>query len=218
MFVVVGTFYEVCAYIQGYSHASPDCPLSGEAWKDFNEFVCATYRFPQKYYWPYVIKQCSVDDDDATARLHRLLTEFAEKTKTQPRRKIAEDALAQAWGHEESEPVKAWRKFSRAIFRGKREDIEPLIQDHPDADILWSFSNSEDSEDVAAALDQIQERYLMRTISGSEKDGEVIIITPDLGPVQVKRIAGRWRVDASKLIERWKANRIGGQQPSGSDG
>jgi hypothetical protein len=215
MYVSGGTFYEVCAYLAGYSHASPNCPLSGEGWTAFNQFICAIFRFPDKYDWPYVLRQCSLDEDEATARLHRLLTEFAERTKTESHERIVGDALARARVIEEAEPVKAWRRFSRAIHRGSKGEIEPLIQDHPDADILWSSSYP---DDVVPLLDQIEESYLMSTISGSEDDGEVTIITPDFGPVEVKRIGGIWRIDASKIINCWKANRDRNHQPPVIDG
>jgi hypothetical protein len=56
MFVPGCGFYEVCAYLYGYANASPDCPLSGEGSAYFNGFVCATFRFPSKYAWPFVLK------------------------------------------------------------------------------------------------------------------------------------------------------------------
>jgi hypothetical protein len=42
-------------------------------------------------------------------------------------------------------------------------------------------------------------------ISGIEHDGEVTIITADYGRVGVKRIGGAWRIDASNIIDWWKA-------------
>ena len=204
MYVFGGTFYEVCAYLTGFAHASNDCPLSGDGWAAFNRVICETFGFPTRYAWPAVLKQCSRDDDEATARLQELLTDFAKKTKTQSHDEIIRDVASRSSGHEESEPVKAWRRFSRAIHRARKEEIEPLIQEHPDADVLWSATYP---DDVAALLDQIQESYSIRPISGSEADGEVTIITPDFGPVGVKRVGGSWRIDASKIIECWKANR-----------
>jgi hypothetical protein len=122
----------------------------------------------------------ALDDDEATARLHRLLSDFAERTKTESHEKIVRDAVSQVSGHAEPEPVKAWRRFSRSIHRGIKEELEPLIQDHPDAHVLRSASYP---DDVVPVLDQIQETYLMSVIPGSEDDGEVTIITPDFGPV-----------------------------------
>lgn len=204
MYVLGGTFYEVCAYLGGYARAAPDCPLGGEGWAAFNGFVCATHRFPGKYAWPFVLKQCSRDDDEAIARLRRLLTDFAEATRTMSHEEIVREAVSLAAVPEEGEPVKAWRRFSRAIHRGRKEEIEPLIQDHPDADVLWSSSYP---DDVAPLLDQIQESYMVSPISGSEEEGDVTLITPDFGPVGVRRVGGSWRVDASKIIGCWKADR-----------
>lgn len=215
MYVSDGTFLEVCAYLSGYSHASPDCPLSGEGWEAFNQFVCATFRFPNKYVWPYVLKTCSLNDDEATARLYQLLTDFAERTKAESHESIVREAASRAKGREEIEPVKAWRRFSRAIHRSRKEEIEPLIQEHPDSDVLWSGSYP---DDVAPLLDLIQESSLISPISGSEDDGQVTIITPDFGPVDVKRIGGSWRIDASKVINCWKANRDKNHQPPAAEG
>ncbi len=204
MYVAGGTFYEVCAYLSGYANASPDCPLSGEGCAAFNNFVCATFQFPSKYAWPFVLKQCSRDDDEATARLQHLLTEFAEMTRTKSHEEIIREVVSGASGQKEGEPVKAWRCFSRAIHRGSKEEIEPLIQDNADAHVLWSGAYP---DDIVELLDQIQGAYAVSPISGSEEDGEVTIITPDFGPVGVKRIGGTWRIDASKIINCWKANR-----------
>ncbi len=204
MYVCGGSFFEVCAYIAGYAHASPDCPLGGDGWTAFNEFVCATFGFPGNYTWPYAIKQCCSDDDRASERLRELLTEFAQRTKTEPHKEIVEGALSRTRDQEEGEPEKTWRKFSRAVLGGKRMEIEPLIQEHPDADVLWAGAYP---DDVATMLDSIAESYPATRISGSEAEGSVTVITPDFGPVGLKLIGKRWRVDATKVIESWKANR-----------
>ncbi|MGO8690562.1 MAG: hypothetical protein ACLQLG_13145 [Thermoguttaceae bacterium] len=202
MYVYGGSFYEVCAYITGYAEASPDCPLSGEGWKAFNHFVCAACKFPSKYCWSYVLKQCSHDDDEATVRLQNLLAEFAERTKTESYEHIVQEMMSRARSQEEGEPEKTWRRFSRAIHRGSRDEIESLIQAHPDAEVLWSGTYP---DDVATLLDQIEESYLVSQISGSENEGEVTIITPDFGPVAMKLIRGSWRIDATKVIDCRKA-------------
>ncbi len=203
MYVLGGTFYEVCAYFTGYAHASPDCPISGDGWTAFNEFICAVFRFPSKYCWPYVLKQCSRDDDEATAKLESLLKEYAERTKTESGQDIVREMMSRARAQEEGEPEKTWRRFSRAIHMANREEVEPLIQEHPDAEVLWSATYP---DRVVPLMDEIDESYLISQISGSEDAGEVTIITPDFGPVDVKLIDGRWRIDASKIINCWKAN------------
>lgn len=214
MYVIGGSFYEVCAYLSGYAHALPDSPISGEGWEAFNKFVCAAFRFPNKYAWPYVVKQCCRDDDEATERLRSILTEFAQRSKTESYEDIVRDMLSRASTQEEGEPEKTWRRFSRAILRGRREEIEPLIQEHPNAEVLWSVAYP---DEVVPLLDEIAESYPVNQVSGSEDAGKVTIIT-DFGLIPLSLIGGTWRIDATKVIDCWKANRNGdAQQSRGTD-
>lgn len=203
MYVCGGTFYEVCAYLSGYAAASTNCLLSGERWTAFNGFVCARFRFPQKHAWPYVIKHVGRNDDDAVYRLQELLVEFNRRTKSQSPEQIVRDEMSRATSQEEGEPEKTWRRFVRAYHRGVRHEIEPLIQPHPDAEILWSGTTP---PDVAALLNEIQESYLVSQISGSEAGGEVTVITPDFGPIPLKRFESGWKIDATAIIECLTAN------------
>ncbi len=212
MYVCGGSFYEVCAYLYGYAHASPDSPLSGDGMRFFNDLVCAVCRFPNNYVWPYVLKECSRDDDDAIERLRSLLVEYVERTKTESPDEIVRDMMGRESSQEEGEPEKAWRRFSRALYRGRREEIEPLILEHPDAEILWEGAYP---DDVVPLLDEIAEAYSVSQVSGSEEDGNVMIITPDFGPMPVQRVEGSWRIDATKIINCRKANRNGFAQQSG---
>jgi hypothetical protein len=209
MYVRGGSFFEVCAYVSGYAHASPDCPLGGEGRTAFNEFVCAAFRFPSKYVWSFVIKECCSDDHQAIERLRELLIEFAERSETESYRTIVEDMLSRTSDQEEGEPEKTWRRFSSAILRGRREEIAPLLQEHADADILWAGAYP---DDVAPLLDDIAKFYPVTRISGSEAEGSVTVITPDFGPVGLKLVDGTWRVDAAKIIGCWKTNRGISQQ------
>ena len=204
MYTMGGSFNEVWAYIAGYAQGSPDSPLSGEGWHAFNEFVCLAHRFPTKYVWCYVLKHCSRDDEEAIGRLQSLVTEFARRTRTESHDEILQEMQARALSQDEGEPEKTWRQFSRVMFRGRREEIEPLIQEHPDADILWAGAYP---DDVATLLEKVADSYPVSRVSGSEEGGEVTVITPDFGPVPLKFMDGTWRIDATKIIEAWKANR-----------
>lgn len=214
MYVCGGSFYEVCAYVSGYAHASPDCPLSGEGSTVFSKFVCAAFRFPSKYIWPYVIQECCSSDEEATERLRALLVEFAERTKTESHEDIVHGMLSRTDVQEEGAPEKIWRRFSRAILRGKKAEIEPLIQEHPNADVLWTGTYP---ADVAPLLNEIAESYPVGRISGSEAEGNVTIISPDFGPIGLQLVGGDWRVDATKIIECWRANRERDQQQEQPD-
>lgn len=190
-------FYGVCAYLQGYAHGSPDTPISGAGYRAFNDFVCATFRFPDKYIWEYVIRTCSRTDYEALGRLMNLLTEFARRTRTEPYEKLIEEARAKVVDYHEGEPEQTWRRFSLALLRGERAEIEPLIMPHPNAAILWQAAYP---EDVAELLDEIAESYPVTRISGDEADGHVIIMTADFGPMNLKRTGETWQVDASEII------------------
>ena len=204
MYVPGGTFNEVCAYLAGYAHGSNDCALSGEGWRVFNRVINLRFRFPDKYGWPYVLRVCSNSDEEALSRLQSVLTEFVEKTQSKSYEEIVAEEAARMSSQKEGEPERAWRRFSRALHRGTREQIELLIQEHPAPQILWSGSYP---DDVIPLLDQIQESYVISQIAGSEAEGSVTIITPDFGPIPVARIDGLWKIDATKVIDRWEANR-----------
>lgn len=204
MFVMDRTFAEVAAYLCGYASGAKDCPISGDGFAAFNAFICRRFGFPQKYIWPYVLKSCFPDDEEAIRKRQECLTEFATKRKTQTLDEIVSDSIALATSAPETEPVRVWRRFQRALHRGAREEIELVVLDHPDAEVLWAGSYP---EDVVPLMDEIAESELISVISGSEKAGEVVIIAGDWGPLPMKRVAENWRIDATKIIECRKANR-----------
>jgi hypothetical protein len=206
-----GTFDEVCAYIAGYSAGFPASPIrSGADYSAFNSFVASRHRFPQKYHWSYVIKKCTSDDAMAIERLRQLLTEFGERSRSESSAAIAGQALAEASSMEEGEPEKAWRAFSRVFLRGKREQIEPLILSHPDAEILWSRAYP---TEVASQLEEICDGFLVSRIPGNKDDSHVKVITPDFGPVSVHLVDGQWKADVTPIIECWKSRPSAMQRP-----
>lgn len=190
-------FYGVAAYLRGYAEGSRDTPISDARNRAFNDVVCATYRFPNNYVWEYVIRTCSRTENEALESLRSLLTEFARRTRTEPYEKLIEEARAKVVDYHEGEPEQTWRRFSLALLRGEREEIEPLIMPHSEAAILWQAAYP---EDVAELLDEIAESYPVTRISGDEADGHVIIMTADFGPMHLKRNGETWQVDASEII------------------
>ena len=76
--------------------------------------------------------------------------------------------------------------------------------------MLWTASYP---DDVVPLLNRIQESYLMSPISGSEDDGQVTFLSPDSGPVELNRIGGIWRIDASNIINCWNAKRDKSREP-----
>ena len=200
LYTIGGTYNEVAALFTGYAMGSQDCPLSGEGWHRFREYICALYRFPAKYAWLDVIRTCAEGDEDAINRMCQHLTEFAERLGTESAEDIVHDAREKASHQEEGEVERAWRAFSHAMFFGRREEIEPLILPHPDADTLWKDGGY--PEGVGEQLAEIADRFAVSRIPGGTET-EVKVITPDFGPVLVRYFEGRWRVDASKIISAW---------------
>src|SRR4051794_8036604 len=93
MYVSDGTFYEVSAYLSGYFHGAQGCPLGDDNWKAFTQYVCALCGFPRNYFWAYVIRQSSRDDEEALAKLQTALAEFVELSKSQTHEDIIYAAL-----------------------------------------------------------------------------------------------------------------------------
>lgn len=206
MYVGKNSLSDVCIFFVGYAHGDPDSPISGKGAHAFNQFICAKYRFPDNYYWSYVLKECSRDDSEGIKQLGIHLTEFAKRTLTESYDEIVQNVINQAGKQEEGEPEKTWRKFSRALLRGQKDIIVSLIQGHPDAEVLWSGGGY--PSDVVVLMEQIQDESPVSCIPGCGDEDNVLIITPDIGTVWIKRINGSWRVDATKIISIWKARKV----------
>jgi hypothetical protein len=212
MYVCEGTFYELCAYLEGYAAGSLDCPLGREGWDAFNRFVCAYFRFPDKYTWPYVLKCCTKDDDDATEHLRTLLTEFCHKARTSSYEEMIQEVTRGGVEDGEGAPEQVVRRLLAALLRGNRPEIEPLIQEHADAGILWEGAYP---SDVAEQLDLLSRSNPIARLSGTEEEGEVRLITADFPfPITLRQIAGQWKVDVAKIIEMRKGTGKGGDSPS----
>jgi hypothetical protein len=88
IYVCDGSFLEVCAYVSGFARASTNCPLSDNGFEAFSRYIARHFGFPENYIWPYVLKNCSRDDDEATERLSTLLVQFSNSARTQSHREI----------------------------------------------------------------------------------------------------------------------------------
>lgn len=198
MYVCGGTFYEVCAYIEGYAAAIPDTPISGDGLSAFNTFVAARLGFPQKIAWPVNVRNASRDDNDAINKLEELLTEFIAASRADTVAELVATAIADSQSRPDPEPVAKWRKLSRALHRGDRREIESLILHHPEAELLWESSYP---PDVLSLMDEIAESYFVSVAVTSADGKEVQITTPDFGLVTVRVSDGCWRIDATPIIE-----------------
>jgi len=198
MFVCDGSFYEVCAYVTGYAHASTDCPLSSDGWNAFSRYVCKQFGFPENYIWPYVLMTCSRDDDEATERLLSILVRFCNSARTQSYEEIIESIRPRVVSNENAEPERAMRKLLAALLTGSRDEIEPLIIDHPDAEFLWQGAYP---TEVAGQISGISNSYPIRRVSDYADDGELKLMTADFPfPITIRKLGKHWKVDAEEII------------------
>lgn len=207
MYVSGGSFAEIWAYLSGYAHASTDGPLSNGGWRAFNRVICKQFGFPDKYVGDYVLTACSRDDDEAREQLRTILVQFCNSSRTQTYEEILESAKPRIEWNEAAEPEQAMRKLLAALLTGNRSEVEPLIMDHPDADILWQAAYP---PGVADQLGQISDSNPIGRVSAHEKEGEVKLVTADFPfPITVKKHGTQWKVDAKDIIAaRKQANEL----------
>jgi len=197
MYVCDGSFLEVSAYLSGFAHASTNCPLSNDGWKAFSRYVARHFGFPENYIWPYVLKSCSRDDDEATDRLLSLLVQFSNSARTHSYEEILESIQPRVVP-EDAEPEQTMRQLLAALLAGSRSEIEPLIMDHPDAEILWQGAYP---AEVAVQLSHISNSNRIGRVSDHAADGQVKLITADFPfPITVKKFGQQWKVDAAEII------------------
>jgi hypothetical protein len=198
MYTCGGSFLEVCAYVSGFAHSSTSCPLGNDGWKAFSRYVARHFGFPENYIWPYVLKTCSRDDDEATERLRSLLLQFSNSARTQSYQEILDSIRPQVVPKEDAEPEQTMRKLLAALMTGSRNEIEPLIMDHPDAEILWQGSYP---AEVARQLSHISNSHPIGRVSDHADDGQVRLITADFPfPIRVTKLGQQWKVDAEEII------------------
>lgn len=198
MFSKGRSFAGVIGWIEGYALGSASSLICDDARHVFNYYVTSKLKYPQKWIWSSAIEDLADSDKDAILMARDLIFEFALLCESKTLNEVHHYAEGLRRSHVEGMPEKAWRAFSKAIHRCRRDEIEPLIQQHPHASILWD--SPPPPADVIAMLDGIAEDSIVSVVAGSEADGEVEIITPDFGRVNVKYIDQTWRVDASKVI------------------
>ena len=120
MYVCDGTFFEVAAYISGFDSGMEESPLRHQQEHSFNSFVAAIHSYPQKISWPFIINECATDDHDAITSLHNLLSKYVDAAKNHRLAELLEETLNKTESQPVPEQIDAWRRFSRALHRGKQ--------------------------------------------------------------------------------------------------
>ena len=99
------------------------------------------------------------------------------------------------------------RQLLAALLTGSRSEIEPLIMDHPDAEILWQGAYP---AEVAVQLSHVSNSNRIGRVSDHAADGQVKLITADFPfPITVEKVGQQWKVDAAEIIDNPKTHATG---------
>jgi hypothetical protein len=103
-------------------------------------------------------------------------------------------------------PEEVYRRFSLANLTGDELTIRGLILEHEGAEVLWQGPYPEDVAALLAEQYRTMEIVRVRPRDGKERTDTVYLQSSASPiPMAVVNIAGKWRVDASPIIEFRKA-------------
>ncbi len=189
-----GSVKETLAFIDGYRFGN-STPISS---KSFDRYVCIRNSFPTNYVWTYVIQTCASDDHNAFELIQKIIVEFVRLKENMSENEII-DFVASQVKKEEGKAEKMFREFDKALLAGKKELIEPLIEKHKDASILWKGSYP---TDVANKLNEISSDQPIKCIPISVDGNRVNIIAQGWPfPIEMNFVHGEWKINAEKIIE-----------------
>lgn len=201
MYTLRGTFDEIAAYVMGYAHGDPHTPLSGEAGVLFNRFVNLKLYFPSNFLWSASIKRSAHSDKEAIELFRSLVLEFSALKDTMSEEALLLHAAATS-EYTEGDAEKTFRKFDKALLTGDRTKIEPLIEKHPDAAVLWTGAYP---GGVAAQLGTISENQPIRKVYTSADGKNIRLLAPGWPfEIEMSFDNGIWKINASPIISAWK--------------
>lgn len=204
MYTLSGSFKEVAACISGYEHATSHKLFGAPNTLTFSGFVCRKLSFPRNYFWTAVIQSATKSDEEAIAKTASLITEFLDLKTAYSNDEIIAFALRTAEKPTNGEPEKIYRLLSQAILRGDQKVIEPLIQAHERAAVLWRGAYS---SGVVEQLEATSNEQPIRRIYESEDGGKVRLLTAGLPfQMEVDLINGEWKVNAEPIIDLWMSH------------
>ncbi|MBZ4397347.1 MULTISPECIES: hypothetical protein [unclassified Myxococcus] len=95
-------------------------------------------------------------------------------------------------------PEDVYRRFALANLTGSEQAIRPLFIDHPDAAILWS-----EGAYPADVAEELGKHYREMKIVRIEEKFEWVLMKGSDSPIpmELRRIDGVWRLDASPIID-----------------
>lgn len=103
--------------------------------------------------------------------------------------------------------------FLIANLRGSEDEIRPLIVEHPDAAFLWQGAYPPEVAELLAR------QYEGMGIARVEEGPDRVLLQSSASPIPlaVVKVEGKWRVDASPIIEFRKRAQGHGERDSAAD-
>jgi hypothetical protein len=199
MWTLGGSYNEVFAYITGYANGRNDSPISGDRWNSFSRYVCLKYSFPTNYIWGYVIKASVQGEDEAIKLIGKTILEFVELQGRMSEADLMVYAKSNSQCIPEGEAERSFRKFNKALLQGHEEVIKSLIEEHPEAPILWKDSYP---SDVTILLEGLTDNQPVKRVFESADGKSIQVVTSDWPfPIEINFKDGHWRVNATDIIK-----------------
>jgi hypothetical protein len=100
-------------------------------------------------------------------------------------------------GDKPGSPEDVYRRFMLGNLSGDEKAIRTLVLDHPEAAILWSGGSY-----PAPVAEVLGKQYREMKISRMTDEPERVVLQSPASPVplEVRRVNGEWRIDASPII------------------
>jgi len=204
MHVLNGSYQNIASLITGYSIGLENSPIESSL---FNSYICKKFKFPTKYFWPFVIDNTIGTEAEKIEYLRKSIHEFVELLeKSFSEEEILNFATIYKLELEPLDPAaeSVFRTFSKALLTGNKAVLQPLIVPHQKEHILWKGTYP---EDVATKLDRIDSQHPIRLVKKSV-DGKTVSILSASWPFQIEMIMidGHWKVVATDIINLWDRN------------
>jgi hypothetical protein len=195
MYAPRGNFEGIAAFIHGWATGGEVAVFDRPLWR----YICLKLGFPTNYLWSSVIKNATKTSEEAIALTKTLFLEFLELKDQMTPEELDQHAFKTKLVKEEGAPEKIFRKFDRALLRGKQSEIEQYLIPHENAHVLWQGAYP---TDVSATLNDMANNQPIRRVYESEDNSTVRIIAAGWPfEIEIKLIGNNWKIDAKDIIK-----------------
>jgi hypothetical protein len=202
LYVLGGSFQEVCAYLTGHARGDARSPLAGQGWAAFSALVSRRLGLNADTSWPCAIRTRHPDDADALEALEEHSMAFLHALEHHSPAELIERLAQLRSGGDDDGPMvpeDIFRAFVIACLHGDEQRLRALILPHQQAELLWC-----ERYDPAVAEDLERSFARMRVLRTcrNQRSDRVELMSPSFPfPLSVVRTPAGGRLDASPVIE-----------------